>query len=241
MHLWLCTPTRGQLDIQFLECRDAFVAECKKSDELKLTLATTCGSSMLDHARSTTATDFVDDPEKPDVLLWIDDDMVFDYREVLEMAITAELTEGIVGAVSMCKKPLGQVNFIPLAETSTVQFFGCGGLVEIVSIGTGICAVHRKVFEQLLGAGEVSKVLCGPTSVYPFYQTLIHEGQWYGEDSSFCVRARKVGCKVWADTKVRCFHKGSYLYGLEDAGKMLERAATLTMNFNPPTLPSASS
>jgi hypothetical protein len=43
-------------------------------------------------------------------------------------------------------------------------------------------------------------------------------GIYFGEDVSFCVRCHEADVPVALDTRARVFHKGSYLYSLEDVG-----------------------
>lgn len=240
MHLYICTPSRGAIDHQFLTCREVLIELCRAKGH-SVSRIDTYGASLLDQARSRIATDFWEATEdQPDaVLLWLDDDMVFDAEEVLRMAEECVHQEWIVGAVSMMKKPFGDPNICPLRDgPEQLHFFKDGKLEEIVSIGTGICAVGRRVFTKLVKIGAVPKCKQGTlgATIFPFYRTMIDDDMlWWGEDSSFCVLSRSVGCKVWADTRVRCFHKGCYLYGLEDAGSAVERVGTLHMTVRLPS------
>ena len=56
----------------------------------------------------------------------------------------------------------------------------------------------------------------------PYFQPLAkphHEGYWYlAEDYAFCERARRCGLKIFADTRIRLTHYGSYGYSWEEAG-----------------------
>lgn len=234
MKIELATPTRGNPDSQFLECRDILIERLKEKGH-QVAVSMTCGSSLIDHARSMVASAFLEAPEEVDVLLWLDDDMLFDADEVMRMAEAAHDKMAVVGAVSMAKRPKGHPNFIPLPGTTDLHFFAKGSIVEVVSIGTGICAVSREVFLSMLSElpDIFPKILCGGVPTYPFYANIIHNGEWYGEDSSFCVRARQAGRKVFIDSRVRCFHKGNYLYGLEDSGTLVDRVGTLHMQFAP--------
>jgi hypothetical protein len=56
----------------------------------------------------------------------------------------------------------------------------------------------------------------------PFFQPLVmahRDGYWYlAEDYAFCERARQCDLKVFADTRIRLTHYGSYGYSWEEAG-----------------------
>jgi hypothetical protein len=55
------------------------------------------------------------------------------------------------------------------------------------------------------------------------------QSPWYlAEDFAFCERARQCGYKIWADTRVRLTHIGSYAYTWEEAGSDPQRFATYT-------------
>lgn len=59
-------------------------------------------------------------------------------------------------------------------------------------------------------------------------------GGWYsGEDISFFHRVKQAGHRLLIDTRPRLFHKGSYLYGLEDVQVSVPRARTLELDLVP--------
>jgi hypothetical protein len=69
-----------------------------------------------------------------------------------------------------------------------------------------------------------TRILPGPESPVPIPST-----PWYlAEDYAFCERARQCGYKIWADTRVRLTHIGSYAYTWEEAGSDRQRFATYT-------------
>lgn len=54
--------------------------------------------------------------------------------------------------------------------------------------------------------------------IRPFFSLLQRDGAYFGEDVSFCIRARDAGVPVEMDTRVRVAHKGVYAFELEDCG-----------------------
>jgi hypothetical protein len=59
-------------------------------------------------------------------------------------------------------------------------------------------------------------------------------GGWYsGEDISFFHRVKQAGHRLLVDTRPRLFHKGSYLYGIEDVQVGVPRARTLELDLIP--------
>jgi hypothetical protein len=63
----------------------------------------------------------------------------------------------------------------------------------------------------------------------PEFPVAVPATPWYlAEDFAFCERARQCGYKIWADTRVRLTHIGSYAYTWEEAGADPPRFASYT-------------
>jgi hypothetical protein len=70
----------------------------------------------------------------------------------------------------------------------------------------------------------------------PNVATDLPEAPWYlAEDYAFCERARRCGFAIWADTRIRLRHIGSYEYTWEEAGTETKRFATFTYHLGAPT------
>jgi hypothetical protein len=52
--------------------------------------------------------------------------------------------------------------------------------------------------------------------IRPFFSLLQREGAYFGEDVSFCLRARDAAVPIEMDTRVRVAHKGAYAFEIED-------------------------
>lgn len=222
MKIQLTTPSRGQLDHEYLQSVDEFIALCRElkgtPEEFELRIVRMYGCSLLDHARSRLASNFMVDGF--DLLLWVDDDMVFDAHETLALCREALERKTIVGAVCSTRGQLGKMTAKFGDHVEKVGFFSQGDIHECISVGTGLTAVHRDVFQKLIESGEVPECNTagngGEESIWPFYMTVVEDGCWWGEDTSFCIRARRAGFTVFVDTRARVGHKGSYVYHIED-------------------------
>lgn len=247
MKIYLATPSRGALDYEHLQSVQEFIdyvrAEKSKAPEalihgdvsqanraaaLEMSIHREYGGSLLDHVRSRMATDFYRGDF--DVLLWIDDDMVFDAAECFALCQEAFNRQSLVGAVCSTRYPLGKITAKFDGSVEKIGFFSQGGIHECVSVGTGLTAVHRSVFERLVERGEVPEcnIASGNDAVFPFYMTLIDDGHWWGEDTSFCIRARRVGFPLYVDTRARVGHKGSYVFHIEDVASSVTLHSGLT-------------
>ena len=54
---------------------------------------------------------------------------------------------------------------------------------------------------------DAAKRVTGEFGLMPFMPTA-----GFGEDLSFCMRARKAGIKLWCDSRVKCGHIGTKIY-----------------------------
>lgn len=76
------------------------------------------------------------------------------------------------------------------------------GLVEVAACGMG-CALIR---------GEVFRVMHYP---HYHYQSALTSAETVSEDVYFCLKARRAGFTVWADETIRCDHKGSTFFQVQ--------------------------
>lgn len=245
LRILIATPSRGTFDHEHLACRDELYALARKEsfDAQKegrepafiISHEFMWGCSLLDHARSILATDFYNTDN--DVMVWLDDDMLFDAQEFVRLAQEAHERKAIVGAVASTKKPLGEITARFKKETEHAVFFEDGEVMPVDTIGTGLTAVSRDVLVRIIEAEEVQCVrVPGNRRIWAFFMTLVTDfeddgaGCWWGEDTSFCLRARAAGCKVYADTRMRVGHKGSYVYQLEDTANATPLYKTVKMS-----------
>jgi len=76
------------------------------------------------------------------------------------------------------------------------------GLVEVAACGMGCCLIDSEVLR---------------TMPYPHfvYRSALSHFNTFSEDIYFCLEARKLGFKVWADTTIKCDHIGSTRFIVE--------------------------
>ena len=76
------------------------------------------------------------------------------------------------------------------------------GVFEIAACGMGCALIKSEVFRRL---------------EYPhfFYKEALTSKDTVSEDIYFCMKARKAGFKVWADSTIQCDHKGSHFFQVE--------------------------
>ena len=182
------------------------------------------GDALIERARGISATYFLEHSDA-DVYLSIDSDITgFTVEDTLKLC-EAAMTHDIVAAAYVTRS----------ADRSFPTSYYEDGLrvthafdhtpVPIRWAATGFLAVHRRVFEKLaLDMPLLHKDR--PTRFYPFFQTLIYDGDdieggpiLLSEDYAFCERAKQAGFGVYRDPAVRIGHIGSYVYRLEDVAQ----------------------
>lgn len=77
------------------------------------------------------------------------------------------------------------------------------GLVEVAGCGFGCVLIKGDVFRKM---------------EYPhfFYQSALDHKNTVSEDVFFCKKARDLGFTIWADTTIKCDHKGSTFYRVNE-------------------------
>lgn len=177
------------------------------------------GDALVSRARSRLATGFLmTTAPRFDALLMIDGDVLFNPNEALRMAKRAHHLGVVMGGMYVTRSnppqpasqlPVGvPVTFAPGAEP-----------VEAPYVAGGFMAIPRTVLERVKPDVEMS---CEGSDLdfLNYFGPFMHESVYLGEDYSFCLRARRAGCRVYLDPSVALKHVGDHAYGLSD---LLER------------------
>ena len=164
---------------------------------------------------------------KYDYLLFIDADVEFNPEAVIRMLVTKK---DIILTPYRVKFPQ-DVNLakysVSFPDDKNVSILP-GDLVEISEGPAGLMLIHRKVFEFLMDSCPRLKIKHpfqkeSDPYLYNFWDTTfdMDNGLWRGEDISFCRLARDYGFKIYANTKSRTTHHGTYGWSgrLEDVLK----------------------
>lgn len=179
------------------------------------------GDALIDRARSMEASRFLL-KSNAEVLLFLDDDIIYDPLDAVKMVRHVHEGKDIVGgAYTLKTEGGGQFTTKLLPETKSIVMGEGGGLYEVRMVATGFMAVHRRVFEK------VSKKIpfCSVREMdgfWPFFQPfpkfIEENNKWFylSEDWAFCERAREEGFKVWLDSTIKLKHAGRTTYSWDD-------------------------
>lgn len=138
-------------------------------------------------SRNRLATNFMDDPKRPEWLWFIDDDHTFRAETLQQLLDTgADLVAPLVLKKHHPFPPVAQIDGRPIGlKGRTPQ------LREVHTTGTAGLLIRRRVLEKI-----------GP----PYFRL---NGQGTGtidEDRDFCIRAREQGFRVMVDTRLPISH-----------------------------------
>jgi hypothetical protein len=191
------------------------------------------GYAAIDQGRNQMSTDAL--MEGFDETLWIDSDVGFNPDDVERLrGHQLPIVCGIYPQKG--KRALA----CHVAHGAEKMVFGDkGGLVELLYAATGFLLIRRQVYVEVMRRLEMP--VCNERfghPMFPFFHPMIRvidDGHWYlAEDYAFCERVRRSGFKIYADTKIRLWHIGTYRYGWEDAGMDRPRFGEFTLNFRDP-------
>lgn len=197
-------------------------------------------SSVVHWVRNELASRLYKSKHPFDYVLYMDDDIVPPPDALIKLL--AAKKDIIAGACTVRQDPPlpNFRTYDPVKMTYTTAFQWSGeGVINVGAVGTGFMLISRKALEAVadyymdcrfekkyLGmSDEVAARLVRARHHrveetlnawwFEFLKHPLGDGE-YGEDISFCFKARECGFEVHVDTSVRCGHLGQYAYGLDD-------------------------
>jgi hypothetical protein len=162
--------------------------------------------SLIDRARSIEATKFLEFTDG-DVLLFIDDDILFNPSDIKSVVENCLKTNAIVGGTYMLKRN-GNVLAVRTFELE-VPIKLHNGLFEVMYVPTGFMAIPRKILDAVSKTMERCNIGRN-TEMYPLFMPFALDHDYKSEDYAFCERARQLGYKVYLDTDTLLGHVGQF-------------------------------
>ena len=202
----IATPTLdGGLDARYvsalLQSTDALRAQ-KIRYEINFEL----GNSLIADARNQLASRFL--RSQCTDLVFIDSDVVWQPADLLRLlAWPVPLVAGVY------QRKSSKLDF---AVKFGTKIGARGELVTAERAGTGFMRIRRDCLEKMSGAHPEWRLVDAkdPANrrLFALFDTSIVEGQFIGEDFTFCDRWRALGGEVLVDPKIRLAHYGLHAY-----------------------------
>lgn len=241
-----CVPTFGGLDLdQQEQLWELEVAGC--------TMIEYRDCPYIDQARSYLTEKALETGH--DGVFFLDHDIQFRPIDALQVIAEAEARQDVVSAVYCMRKTAHSLIGATAIEVGThIDFFEGGRVVPALYSGLGFSAIPLAVFAALEKHLPPLYSTCTHSYLYPYYALDVNGSYYSGEDASFCARVQGLTIKqipgsanpngvdwdiqnaphraltthkVWLDTRVRIFHRGSYDYGIEDHSIAVPRYGTV--------------
>lgn len=222
----VCVPYFGGKDWEHERCM-------RSVEQLGVPIFMTIGHPYIDMARAKLVYDFMNWKGRMaplDCMLFIDHDIMFNAHDCVRIVEAALERQAVVGGAYPKKGPGADLIGTFHKSVTEATFFQGGQLypTDDNGLGMGFTAIPRAVIEKL----DETLPLCisGDFHVRPYFQHLVEDGHYFGEDFSFCRRVKKAGFEVLLDSRIRLAHKGSYKYTIEDCGIVVPQSLdTLTV------------
>lgn len=161
--------------------------------------------SLLPLARNTLLNDVY--KSKPDDIVWIDTDMVWDTSTFLNLL---KHKVDVVGAP--CRKKIAdnvQFNF-QLDKSSTLTEDE-NGLIEVRRLGTGFLRMSRKAYTEIWEKSRKYEIE-GNVGSNVFEIGIWNERELLSEDFIMCEKLNDLGYKIYMDPKLVVGHIGTFNY-----------------------------
>lgn len=186
-------------------------------------------------------------------VFFLDHDIQFQPNDLLRLCEQAlELDAVVAGAYCMRRSGKSIIGSFDLPP-GALRFFDGGATHPAFYAGMGFAAIPAHVLESIelltLDCRALGQSVGWGHHVRPWFALNCSTGFYAGEDVSFCNRVQDLTVKIMAeeqgheaqwklshsgrparvflDSRVRLFHRGSYDYGIEDAGIVVPRIAEL--------------
>lgn len=159
------------------------------------------GNSILPRARNKLVAEFL--ASDCTDFFFIDGDLGWEAGKLCDLC---ERDEDIVGGVYPTK--VDKLNF-PVRWLKKDELWAENGVIEVEGISTGFMRIKRRVLEALVSddlAYEESTL--EGKKAWAIFDFGLMNGQYYGEDFIFCMRAREKGFRVWLDPEIGFDHVG---------------------------------
>lgn len=189
-------------------------------------------------------------------VFFLDHDIIFHPNDVLRLCEQALERQAVVaGAYCMRRSGKNIIGSFDVPPGPRVFFEG-GETLPAYYSGLGFAAIPKDVLDAielpLLTSDALAMGGLGAScAIRPWYALDCSTGFYAGEDVSFCNRVHDLAvelqskgeggfepewkmshsgrpARVFIDSRVRIFHRGSYDYGIEDAGIVVPRIASLS-------------
>jgi hypothetical protein len=213
--LGYCSP--GSVSTRFSDSViDLMMADSRVSGRVSVI----CGPRIA-AGRTDVITSFLGFKDRPEWLLMLDADMVFD-TEIVERFLQAshEKLRPVVGGLCFGGGRVGQP-FPTLYQlidpgknqgkvTKVLEHYPKNALCKVDATGAACLFMHREVLVQM--KDKFGTMPDGHKNPHPWFAETIYKGHEYGEDWTFCMRLQQMKIPLYVHTGIKLGHVKTHLY-----------------------------
>ena len=216
--VFIAIPTYdGKLSIKLAYSLAALMPAAMRHG-ISIRLGHVSGCSIITMARNRLVDEFL----KTDCteLFFIDADVIAQPDDILRLLAQSGDKDVTVGNYPRRAKDKKFFMDLHFDEQGELEFEG--SLMRINRAGTGFMLIRRHVIETIAAKSEKYLSNDGVGEVASVFDFKIEDGNFVGEDYSFCDKARAEGFKVWTDVEISLPHMGTEEFTSDFHGEVMQ-------------------
>lgn len=146
-------------------------------------------------------------------LIFIDSDIGWEVGGLLRL-----MSHNVPFVAGLYRRKEETVSYtVQFSDTHAVTRNRETGLIEVTRVGAGFLRLQRNAIERMIDAYPGLRyspphALGETKDRYALFDTSLENGEFRGEDYTFCDRWRAIGGKIWADPEIVLHHIGTMAY-----------------------------
>jgi hypothetical protein len=174
--------------------------------------------ALVQRSRARLVTRFLREYPQAHTMVFIDSDIVFDIRHLIELIQDSGRLKTVVGA-PVALREHGRTNVTALPG-HPVRFGPEEKPVKVKAIGTAFMAIPRHVLEKLVDEHGLCNEGIDTVPFSPIFEPIVKDdGTYLAEDHSFCERAGEAGFDIWALPDIQVGHVGTQEFRISKEDK----------------------
>jgi hypothetical protein len=175
--------------------------------------------ALVQRSRARLVTRFLREYPSAQTMIFIDSDIVFDIRHLIDLVRECYGRGGVVAA-PVALRERGRTNVTALPGVP-VSFGPEEKPVRVEAIGTAFMAIPRHVLEKLVKKYGLYNETVDNIPFSPIFDPIVRDDTktWTAEDHSFCERVREAGFDIWALPDIQVGHVGTQEFRISKEDK----------------------
>lgn len=229
MKIFIAIPVyQGMCNIKFMESVSALMILLKQ-ENIDFFYFSLTSESLISRARNVCVSKFLNSDCTH--LMFIDSDIVFHPRDVIQLVNSNKLViGGVYPFKSLSFKNIKDVindshNLMSLIENSASYYCDKKSINEVSKIDyiqTGFLCIQKAVFEMLINTHKNEleydndipgyETFACDGKMYNFFQVGVESGKYLSEDYGFCRLLTTIDIPIYVDPNIKLTHIGQFFF-----------------------------